>query len=73
MIRARVRVDTSCGWRFVVSPMIPQDFPTCHNSSVSELAWLLLVRDGAGFPDPPQRPLRFLPLITRQLGSGILL
>jgi hypothetical protein len=32
--------------------MIPQEFPSCRNSSsVPALAWLLLVRDGAGFPD----------------------
>jgi hypothetical protein len=41
----------ACGWRIVVSPMIPHDFPSCHNSSVPALAWLLLVRDGAGFPN----------------------
>jgi hypothetical protein len=31
----------ACPWRIVVSPMIPQDFPFCHNSSVPALAWLL--------------------------------
>jgi hypothetical protein len=30
--------------------MIPQDFPSCYNSPVPALAWLLLVRDGAGSP-----------------------
>jgi hypothetical protein len=33
--------------------MIPQDFPSCHNSSVPALEWLLLLRDGRRFSQPP--------------------
>jgi len=38
----------SRGWRIVVSPMIPQDPRPA--SPVPALAWLLLVRNGGGFP-----------------------
>jgi hypothetical protein len=34
VIRARLRVDTILWRGIVVSPIIPQDFPSCHNFSV---------------------------------------
>jgi hypothetical protein len=39
------------GWRIVVSPIIPLDSPSCYDSQVPALAWLPLVRNGAGFPN----------------------
>jgi len=47
--------------------MIPQDFPSCHNSSVPALAWLLLVRDGAGFPNRRTKLPGNLALILQDL------
>jgi len=47
--------------------MIPQDFPSCHNSSVQALAWLLLVRDGGGFPNRRTKLPGNLALILQDL------
>jgi len=47
--------------------MIPQDFSSCHNSSVPALAWLLLVRDGGGFPNRRSKFLGELSLILKDL------
>src|SRR6516164_11591030 len=32
----------ACAWRIVISPMIPQDFPSCYHSSMRNLAVLLI-------------------------------
>src|SRR6516162_2664641 len=32
----------SCGWRIVISPMIPQNFPSCYYSSMRNLAVLVI-------------------------------
>ncbi len=32
----------ACGWRIVISPMIPQDSPSCYDSSMRNLAVLFV-------------------------------
>jgi hypothetical protein len=48
--------------------MIPPDFPSCYDSPMPALAWLLLIRDGAGFPNRPSKIQGKLGLILQELG-----
>jgi putative transposase len=46
---------TDCAWRIVISPMIPQDFPSCYDSAMSNLVILFI---------------HFLVTLARLLGPG---
>ena len=39
--RARLELAT-CGWRIVISPMIPHDFASCYHSSMRDLVVLFI-------------------------------
>jgi hypothetical protein len=45
----------TCGWRIVISPMIPQDSPSCYHSSMRNLAVLFI---------------QFVATLARLLGPG---
>ena len=40
----------TCGWRIVISPMIPQDSPSCYHSSMRNLA-VLFIQSSPPWPD----------------------
>src|SRR5437763_14928098 len=43
-----VGVRGGCGWRIVVLPIFPWDFPSCYDSAMSNLVILLPARYGLG-------------------------
>ena len=47
--------ELTCGWRIVISPMIPQDSPSCYHSSMRNLAVLFI---------------QFVATLARLLGPG---
>ena len=45
----------ACGWRIVISPMIPEGFPSCHDSGMRNLIVLFI---------------HFIATLVRLLGPG---
>jgi hypothetical protein len=41
----------TCGWRIVISPMIPRDFPSCYHPSMRNLTVLFVQVSRAAGPE----------------------
>src|SRR5439155_1179750 len=53
--RKMLRAIASCGWRIVVLPIFPWDFPSCYDSAMSNLVILFI---------------HFIATLARLLGPG---
>jgi len=60
----------TCGWRIVISPIIPSDFPSCYDSAMRNLA-VLFIHFSANTWSACSDLAAFVPLVAESLSSVV--